>query len=328
MEETKIIIALTGDIMLGRLVNEVIHTTSFAYPWGNTLPLLKMADLRIINLECALTDSKEIFDEYEKAFYFGADSDVIETLKIAKIAYCSLANNHILDFKEKGLIDTTETLDKNRIKHAGAGKSIGEAEKPAFLEAKGIKIAVLSFTDNEPGFAATKNKAGANYTEIETEGEYFEKVKRAIIRAKKGSDLVVFSIHWGPNMRQRPSELFRDFAHKVIDFGVDIFHGHSAHIFQGVEVYKGKLIMYDAGDFIDDYYVGDDKNDQQLLFLVTASKNKIKKLEMIPVLISQCQVNLAEGEIKEQIMERMIKLSDEFGTEVGKSDNRLIIKVA
>jgi poly-gamma-glutamate capsule biosynthesis protein CapA/YwtB (metallophosphatase superfamily) len=70
-----------------------------------------------------------------------------------------------------------------------------------------------------------------------------------------GADLVVFSIHWGPNMRQAPPDEFKQFARAVLDAGADIFHGHSAHIFQGIEIYKGKPILYDIGDLIDDYYV-------------------------------------------------------------------------
>jgi len=58
-------------------------------------------------------------------------------------------------------------------------------------------------------------------------------VSAAISEARSLADIVVFSIHWGPNMRERPAKSFREFAHAVIEMGVDIFHGHSAHIFQG-----------------------------------------------------------------------------------------------
>jgi len=125
--------------------------------------------------------------------------------------------------------------------------------KSAFLSAKGIKIAVIAFTDNMPEWQATKTKPKV--------------------------DILIVSAHWGPNMRQRPTKAFKEFAHAVIDAGADIFHGHSAHIFQGIEIYKGKLIMYDTGDFIDDYAVDDElRNDQTFLFLVTLSKNRIEKI--------------------------------------------------
>ncbi|MFZ3166807.1 MAG: CapA family protein [Candidatus Methanoperedens sp.] len=129
-------------------------------------------------------------------------------------------------------------------------------------------------------------------------------------------------------MREKPTKSFREFAHAVIEMGVDIFHGHSSHIFQGIEIYGGKVIMYDTGDFIDDYYVGhEEKNDQQLLFLVMVSRGKIKRVEMIPVEISECQVNIAKGDVHKEVSERMIKLSEEFGTTIKKKNGRLVVDV-
>ncbi len=129
-------------------------------------------------------------------------------------------------------------------------------------------------------------------------------------------------------MQERPTQLFQEFAHAVIDMGVDIYHGHSAHIFQGIEIYKKKLIMYDTGDFIDDYYVGPgERNDKQLLFLVTVWQNKIEKIEMMPVEISMCQVNIAKGDIRKEISETIIGLSAEFGTEIKKKNDNLVIDV-
>ena len=123
-------------------------------------------------------------------------------------------------------------------------------------------------------------------------------------------------------MRQRPTKQFKEFAHAVIGSG--IFHGHSAHIFQGIEIYKGKLIMYDTGDFVDDYAVDEElRNDQTFLFLVTLSKNKIEKAELVPGLISLMQVNKAKGLDFEDIKNKMIKLSEELGTKMVKKEDRL-----
>jgi poly-gamma-glutamate synthesis protein (capsule biosynthesis protein) len=125
-------------------------------------------------------------------------------------------------------------------------------------------------------------------------------------------------------MRQRPTKAFKEFAHATIDAGADIFHGHSAHIFQGIEIYKGKLIMYDTGDFVDDYAVDEElRNDQTFLFLVTLNKEKIEKVELIPGLISYMQVNRAKGIDFEEITNKMIKLSEEIGTKMVKKEDRL-----
>jgi len=320
--EKGIVLAFTGDVMLGRLVNEMIGHMGPYYVWGDTLQLLKKADLRLINLECVIAEDGKPWDRSPKVFFFRADPHAIDVLKVAGIDYLSLANNHTLDFGEEALLEMLKRLDEAGIAHSGAGKNLREAAKPAELESGGIRVGVVSFTDNEPSFAATETSPGTNYIPVTLADSIMRRVKAAVDEARSTSDIVVFSIHWGPNMRQRPTQQFREFAHAVIEMGVDIFHGHSAHIFQGIEVYREKLIMYDTGDYIDDYYVGPgEKNDQQLLFLVTALKGKIKKVEMVPVEISMCQANVARGAVHKEISERITNLSEEFGTKVEKSDH-------
>lgn len=325
-ELKSITMVFTGDVMLGRLVNQTIRIKGFEYPWGDTLPIMKGANLSLINLECVIAKDGKPWDKTPKVFFFRADPTAINVLKVAGIDYVTLANNHTLDFQETALLETLERLDRNNIAHAGAGMDINEASRPALLEAKGIKVGVVAFTNNEPDFSATESRPGTNYTPITTDDKIFNRVKSAIASARDtGANIVVFSIHWGPNMRQFPPDYFKEFAHAVMDAGADIFHGHSAHIFQGIEIYKGKPIMYDTGDFIDDYYVGPEKNDQQLLYLITTSSSGVERFELIPVLISECQVNQATGEIFDEIFERIKMLSNAMGTEVFKKDNRLEI---
>ncbi len=325
-EQKSITMVFTGDVMLGRLVNQAIRIKGFEYPWGDTLPIIKDADLSLINLECVIAKSGERWDKTPKVFFFRADPVAINVLKVAGIDYVTLANNHALDFQEAALLETLERLDRNNIAHAGAGRNINEASRPALLEAKGIKVGVVAFTDNEPDFSATESSPGTNYIPITTDEKIFSRVRSAIASARDtGANIVVFSIHWGPNMRQFPPYYFKEFAHAVMDAGADIFHGHSAHIFQGIEIYKGKPIMYDTGDFIDDYYVGPEKNDQQLLYLITANASGVKSFELLPVLISECQVSQTAGEVFDEIYERIKMLSSAMGTEVLKKDNKLEI---
>ena len=129
-------------------------------------------------------------------------------------------------------------------------------------------------------------------------------------------------------MRQVPPQHFREFARAVIDAGADVFHGHSAHVFQGIEIYKGKPILYDTGDLIDDYYVDIVyKNDQQFLFLVTATGDGVERIELVPVLISNAQANTAHEAVADELYERMKKLSGDMGTEIRREGDRLVIDV-
>lgn len=312
--------------MLGRLVNDyvIIGDKPAAYVWGDMIELFKKADLRIINLENAIAKSGKPWGKTPKVFFYRADPKAIDVLKAAKIDYVTLANNHILDYDEEAFIETLSHLEKNSIAYAGAGRNIKEAERPAFLEAKGIKIGVIAFTDNMPEWAAGQNKPGVNYIEVSMDEKNLGRLRKSVEEAKSKADVLIVSAHWGPNMRQRPTKSFKEFAHAVIDAGADIFHGHSAHIFQGVEIYKRKLIMYDTGDFIDDYAVdGCLRNDQTFLFLVTLGKSIIKKIELVPGLISHMQVNKAKGLEFEEITNKMIKLSEDMETEMAKKSDRL-----
>ncbi len=166
----------------------------------------------------------------------------------------TLANNHVLDYDEEALLEMLDLLQQAETALAGAARNLAEARRPALLEALGLRIGIIAFTDNEPGWAAQSGVPGTNYLPIALDEQAFSPVRESIAQARAaGADLVVFTIHWGPNKVQRPSPLFRQFAHAVIDAGAGLFFGHSAHIFQGIELYNGRPIIYDAGDFVDDY---------------------------------------------------------------------------
>ena len=323
-----ITLALAGDVMLGRGVNETLGTTRPEEPWGDTLPLLLSADLRIINLECAVTEHKRQWSRTPKVFHFRADPVAIEVLRTARIDACSLANNHTLDFEERGLLDTLAYLEAAGIRYAGAGRDREEAARPAFLEAPTIRVALVAFTDNEPPFAAGPAKPGTNYLPVSMEPGVLHRVEEAVGEARvAGAEIVVFSNHWGPNMVERPREAFRRFARAVVDRGADVYYGHSAHVFQGVEIYRGKPILYDTGDFIDDYAVDPRlRNDRSFLFLISLDGGQLRRLELFPVSLPYARVELARGAEREAILDRMVGLCGEMGTTFVRREDRLVFE--
>ena len=318
-------LALTGDVMLGRGVNETLPTARPEEPWGDVLPLLDAADLRIINLECAITEHKQPWSLTPKVFHFRADPVATEVLKAARVDACSLANNHTLDFEERGLLDTLRHLERAGIRYAGAGRDAEEAARPALLEGG---VALVAFTDNEPPFAAGPNRPGTNYLSVSLESEVLRRVEVAVGAAREaGARTIVFSNHWGPNMVQRPRENFRRFARAVVDRGVDLYYGHSAHVFQGVEIYNGKPILYDTGDFIDDYAVDPKvRNDRSFLFRVSVQDGDFRRLELFPVVLPYARVELARGAEREIILDRMVDLSAEMGTAFDRREDRLVLE--
>ena len=323
----RLAIALAGDVMLGRGVNETIRIRGFAHPWGNILPAIKESDAFLANLECALTShTKHWTNGEEKAFYFRADPRVVRTLQIVGLDFVSLANNHAGDFEEEGLLQTVALLDHAGIAHAGAGRSLADARRPAIIQAGGYRIAVIAYADYPVAWAAAPWRSGINYTKISTDAEHFAKVKDSLAAARKAADLVIFTIHWGPNMVSRPTTGFKEFARAVIDAGADVFWGHSAHVVQGIEVRSGRPILYDTGDFVDDYAVDPYlRNDLSALFRLHLRPPVIESVELIPVKISHMQVNVARGAEREWFMERFGGLCAEMKTQVRTDDSRLMI---
>jgi poly-gamma-glutamate capsule biosynthesis protein CapA/YwtB (metallophosphatase superfamily) len=311
-------LAIAGDVMLGRLVNAAIAQYGPAYPWDGLLPLLRQPDLFLVNLECALTRETALWHDGEyKVFYFRADPAAVETLKLGRVDFVSLANNHTLDFGTAGLLETIAVLDQAGIAHAGAGADLAAARRPARLRVGDTRISVVAFADYPAVWAATPTTPGINYTPVSLAPQDFAAIEHALAEARTDADLVVFSIHWGPNMCARPTAAFRAFARRVIEAGADLFWGHSAHVVQGIEIWQGKPILYDTGDFVDDYAVDAAlRNDLSALFLVEATPPALTGLRLVPVHIRNCQVTLAKGAAREWFVRRITALCAEMGTRV------------
>jgi poly-gamma-glutamate capsule biosynthesis protein CapA/YwtB (metallophosphatase superfamily) len=324
-------VARAGDVMLGRGVQRAIGERGFAYPWGDLLPEIMAADGFLINLECALTDHHRRWRDRDgalKAFYFRAPPRVVKTLRLAGVDLAVLANNHAADYGMTGLLDTVRHLDEAGIAHAGAGADLAAARALGVVTAGQWRLAVVAFADYPEAWAATPAAPGINYTPVTLAENDFTVIEQALAEARRQAGLVIFSIHWGPNMRTRPTQQFREFARRVVEAGADLFWGHSAHVVQGVELWQGKPILYDTGDFVDDYAVhGELRNDLSALFLMRARAAAIERIDLVPATIGRCQVNRAHGAERAWFAERFTTLCAELGTEVLATDEMLTIPV-
>lgn len=313
-------IALLGDVMLGRGVEEVRRAGRPAEAfWGTTLGPLRAASGSVANLECALTNHAWTWSRTPKVFHFRAAPAATAILNAAGIRWVSLANNHSLDFEEQGLLDTLLHLDRAGIAHGGAGADRAEAMAPSLVTIGGLRIGLIAFTDNEPPFAAAENRPGTWYTRIATTSAVLAPIAERIARLRRtGADLVIVSVHWGPNMVVEPPPEHRAFARALVDRGADVVHGHSAHLVQGVEVFRSRPILYDTGDALDDYAVDPVlRNDHGMLFHLAADADGPIALTMRPLRLSFAQVDLAEGETAAAINDRFRRLSAALGTTLG-----------
>ena len=297
----------------------------FAYIWGDALDELERVrpDLRMINLEASITTSNDYWKG--KGINYRMHPENIHCLSEVKIDYCSLANNHILDWGYSGLKETLEALKKVNVKNSGAGMNIQDAEAPAVMEVKGkgrvIVFSVGSETSGIPrSWAASEEKPGVNLVENLLD-KTVQDIRDRVKMVKQHGDIVVVSIHWGGNWGyQIPHEQVA-FAHKLIDdAGIDIIHGHSSHHVKGIEVYKGKLIIYGCGDFLNDYEgIGGYENfrgDLGLMYFLSVDpvNGKLIHLYMTPTQIKHFKVNRALKEDTLWLKNTLDREGERFGT--------------
>ncbi|MDH4155527.1 MAG: CapA family protein [Nitrospira sp.] len=292
-------IALTGDVMLGRLVDQYVIQNRSVRPealWGDVLPIMLAADCRLINLECVISDRGEEWHPTTKAFHFRARPRAIEFLQAARIDGVTLANNHVLDYGPEALLDCFKLLDQAGIKRSGAGAMIEEALTPLVLDLSEGRVAVVALTDNEPEWEATKTKPGVNYIAYGNRGlkePYRSRLTQALLSARGQADFVIVSAHVGPNWGA-PSKEIRALVRDLIDMGADLYWGHSNHAPQGIEFYKGKVILYSTGDFVDDYMVDKgERNDLSFLFMLEVEQGRLARIRLHPTCIEDLGVRLA-----------------------------------
>ncbi len=320
-------LALAGDVMLGRTVASHIATFGRMAVWKDILPTLWSADLVLANLECALTTrTMQWRDGQRKAFYFRADPAAVDALVAAGIDFVSLANNHVLDFEVPGLRETIDVLDRAGIAHAGAGMDLASAERPAFLAGDGLRVAVVACADHPEEWAAGTDRPGIRLIHVGSETD-LERIARSLSQARAGADLVVLTLHWGPNMRDRPSPAFRAFGRAAVEAGADVVWGHSAHVVQGIEFHRGRPILYDTGELVDDYAVDPElRNDLGAVFLVHVRDTQVDDVSIVPVRISDMRVGRAVGEDRAWFVDRITSLCAELGTAIDVTGDRLVAR--
>lgn len=306
---------LVGDVMLGRQVNQVLAHASPEFPWGDTLPLFQAADFRICNLECVISDLGRPWSTPPKVFHFRSDARNVAVLKAAGIDAVSIANNHTLDYEYDALFEMLKVLDNPGIGHAGAGANFADAARPTIHECGGLQVGLMAFSNNEPDWESSSDRPGIFYVPIDINDRRAIRLFELVRLGKKSVNYLIVSAHWGPNWGRRPESHHVPFAHALIDAGADIVFGHSGHVFQGIEIYQNRPILYCTGDFIDDYAVDEiDRNDQSFIFRVETEGNRTRRLRLHPTLISGYRAVRADPASAEQMAGIMQALCHEFGT--------------
>ena len=281
-------VLMGGDVMLGRAVDQILphpgdpqlhepwlhdarryielaerangpieRPVDWAWPWGEVPALLDelAPDLRVINLETAITVGGEFAPH--KSVHYRMHPANLPALTAFHPDVCAAANNHILDFGRRGLADTLSALRRASIAAVGAGADLAAARCPALIGSGPQRILIGSIATPSSGvadsWAARSDQPGLWLIRDLSDRESANEVAAAVSAHRANGDIAMVSVHWGPNWSYAVTDEERQFAHRLIDAGIDIVHGHSSHHPRPIEIYRGRLILYGCGDVIDDY---------------------------------------------------------------------------
>lgn len=226
--------------------------------FGGLLPFMREADYCIANLECAITDHPSPVKKCGPVLY--GSTKCLTTIADAGIDALSLANNHIRDCGDDGVLSTIASCDIHAIKHFGAGRDIAEAAAPLIAEVKGKKIGFASFAEREFNYTEP-GKMGAKALDVY---EDFDRV----LELKKKTDCVIVLFHGGIENHLFPSPLLQKKCRKFVDSGADVVLVQHSHCIGSYEAYHGGTILYGQGNSIFGYRKGDSKWNEGLLVTV------------------------------------------------------------
>lgn len=315
------VLGLAGDTMLGRGVARALEAGPPERLFSPELvAVAHEADVLVVNLECCISSRGSPWPAPGKPFFFRAPPAAVDALQLLGVDAVTLANNHALDFGVDALLDTVDLLSAAGIAATGAGADAERARDPATLSAGGLRIGLLSLTDHPADFAAGPGTPGVAFADLRNVGPDWSTATVAALSAR--CDLTVVAPHWGPNMVAEPVPHVRRAARAFLDAGADLVAGHSAHVFQGV---SGR-VLYDLGDFVDDYAVDPDlRNDLGIFVLVELDERGPARLVAVPIALDFCHTRLALGEEADWVAQRFRAACRDLGTEARVDDGRLVV---
>lgn len=249
----KLTLAATGDILLHKNVMKnarKIFSYDFTSNFSEVKPLFDHADLAIVNQESIIAGKEFGLSSYPK---FNSPVEIGYTLKDLGVDIVNIANNHVLDKGEKGLLKSIENWKEIGLPYVGAYESFEDQQKIRVIEKKGLKVCFLSYTRKTNNAKIPKDKA---YLVNKYKPQKLLKLKKYInkIRSQKIADVIVVSLHFGEEYHLYPTAEQREVSASLSDAGADIIIGHHPHVLQPAEWIlnsRGKktFVIYSLGNF-------------------------------------------------------------------------------
>lgn len=328
---------------------DIAPVTLRKYIYGDLANYLKVCDVRIANLEIALTNESTPLKN--KIYPHKGPPEAIDMITNDGFGIFNIANNHILDYGENALLESMTLLSKKGIPFVGSGLNIKEASKPLIINKNDVRIGFIGFTTTIPiGFSATEEKMGVypirvitSYEQFRNPEEYpgtaqliktypveedLKKLSDSVRKLKQEVDIILIYAHWGTSMTSDVHDFQRIIAHEVIDSGANAIFGGHQHVISGVEFYKECPIIYGLGNLIFDFSPPffDERTRECLVYFADISKDSIQnsKILICKTAVND-QVNLKDALGKDShSFNHFKKLCSDLGTECTIGDHGFI----
>ncbi|HXV33103.1 MAG TPA: CapA family protein [Gaiellaceae bacterium] len=276
-------LAAAGDVNLGEGVGEAIRRYGTRWPWLSVAPVLRRADIAVVNLEACVSNRGRPVPN--KEFHFrGTPASLRTTRRFAGIDVVSLANNHSLDYGRVAFADTLAYAKSYGLRTIGGGRNLAAARKPAILKRGGLEIAFLGYSDvRPPGFDAGPRLSGA--------APALPTYVRADVRAAaRAADVVVVYFHWGIELARRPSARQQLLAQVSLAAGADVVLGAHPHVLQPRERRGTRYLAWSLGNFVFDWT--SPGTDRTGILRLGLAGNGVRSASFLPARINWVQPRL------------------------------------
>ena len=314
-------LVMGGDIMLGRRLNVALaDPTQSPAIFARLAPQLRAADLAVANAEGVIALGGTYADKGEpRPHQHHAMAEAAAVLRDAGFDIVTMGNNHAGDYGPAALVEARDRLQAVGVDIAGAGQDLAEARTPAYRRVGDTVVAIVGAELTMAGkHAATADRAGIYHLDG-ADPARVEDVAADLIalaaEARAHAHLVVFSPHWGENFVTEPTPLMQQLAHALVDGGYDAILGHSAHVMHGVERYRGRPIVYDAGNLVADYGSADEAH-QGMLYDLGFTRAGVVSLTALPIFLDPNSTGPATGRMAKTILDNWVARSTALGAPV------------
>ena len=272
-------LAFAGDVHFESPIRERLEAAP-ASVLAPMAPVLRRADVAMVNLETAVTERGEPAD---KEFVFRAPATAFEALRAGGVDVATVANNHGMDYGPVGLRDTLVAAKRSRVPVVGAGWNDTQAYAPYRVTVKGQRIAIIGATQVLDDHLIRAWSAGPGKLGLAS-AKNVPRLVRAVREARATSDTVVVYLHWGLELSSCPTAQQRSLADRLAAAGADVVVGSHAHVLLGAGRKRGMLVAYGLGNFV--FYAFRPSTTTSGVLEVTVTGRRVDSYGWVPARIS------------------------------------------